>query len=134
VRADVAQRHERAPQTSTRAHPEHPHRPRLEPRVAADELRREARRGRLDAGVVECVLAAAGQPARVRRSWPAELSDREVEVLRLVADGLSNRELARQLVTSPRTAEYHVQHVYAKLGVSSRAAAALFALEHGLLS
>jgi DNA-binding NarL/FixJ family response regulator len=55
-------------------------------------------------------------------------------VLRLVAAGLSNPEIARRLVISPRTAEHHVQHVYAKIGVSSRAAAALFALEHGLLS
>ena len=50
-----------------------------------------------------------------------------------MARGLSNREIAEQLVLSTRTAEHHVQHVYAKIGVSSRAAAALFAMEHGLL-
>lgn len=111
-----------------------PHRPRLEPAAAAAESRAEARQGRLDPEVVECVLAAAGERARTRRSWPAELTEREVDVLRLIADGLSNREIARRLVISPRTAEHHVQHVYAKIGVSSRAAAALFALEHGLLS
>ncbi|WP_276319893.1 response regulator transcription factor [Egibacter rhizosphaerae] len=70
-------------------------------------------------------------------SWrdrrPAGLSDREVEVLRLVARGLSNREVAERLVISPRTAEHHVQHAYAKIGVSTRAAAGLFAMEHGLL-
>lgn len=111
-----------------------PQRLRLEPAGAAEELRGEARRGRLDGEVVECVLEAAGQPARKRRAWPAGLTDREVEVLRLVAQGLPNREIAARLVISPRTAEHHVQHVYGKLGVSSRAAAALFALEHGLLS
>lgn len=111
-----------------------PQRVRLEPAAAAEELRGEARRGRLDGEVVECVLEAAGQPARKRRAWPAGLTDREVEVLRLVAQGLPNREIAARLVISPRTAEHHVQHVYGKLGVSSRAAAALFALEHGLLS
>jgi HD-GYP domain-containing protein (c-di-GMP phosphodiesterase class II) len=110
------------------------HRPARDAAAAVTELRAEARRARLDADAVECVLAAAGERARARRSWPAELTDREVEVLRLVADGLGNRELARRLVISPRTAEHHVQHVYAKIGVSSRAAAALFALEHGLLS
>ena len=54
-------------------------------------------------------------------------------MLCLVARGLSNREIATRLVVSSRTAEHHVQHIYAKIGVSSRAAAALFAMEHGLL-
>jgi DNA-binding NarL/FixJ family response regulator len=63
----------------------------------------------------------------------AALSDREVEVLRLVAGGLSNRQIAAALVISPRTVEHHVQHVYTKIGVSTRAAAAMFAMEHGLL-
>ena len=58
---------------------------------------------------------------------------REIEVLRLVAVGHSNPDIARRLVISPRTAEHHVQHIYAKLGVSSRPAVALFALEHDLL-
>lgn len=61
------------------------------------------------------------------------LSEREVDVLRLVAMGLSNREIARKLHISPRTAEHHVQHVYAKIDLSTRAGAALFAMEHGLL-
>src|SRR5690349_20860408 len=71
------------------------------------------------------------RPAERRRpeaSWQA-VTVREVEVLRLVAEGLSNRKLARRLVISPRTAEHHVPHIYAKIGVSSRAAAALFGLE-----
>ena len=65
--------------------------------------------------------------------WPAGLSDREVEVLRLVAGGLSNRQIAEALFISPRTAEHHVQHVYTKIGVSTRAAAAMFAMRHGLV-
>ena len=65
--------------------------------------------------------------------WPAGLSDREIDVLRLVARGLSNRAIAGRLVISPRTAEHHVQHIYTKIGASTRAAAAMFAMEHGLL-
>jgi DNA-binding NarL/FixJ family response regulator len=56
-----------------------------------------------------------------------------VEVLRLLARGLSNPQIAQALVVSPRTAEHHVQHIYAKIGVSTRAAAALFAMQHGLI-
>jgi DNA-binding NarL/FixJ family response regulator len=80
------------------------------------------------------VLEAAGQqPARRRGGWPSGLSDREVEVLRLVARGRSNRQIAAELVISPRTAEHHVQHIYTKIGASTRAAAAMFAMEHGLV-
>ncbi|MGH8894305.1 MAG: response regulator transcription factor, partial [Actinomycetes bacterium] len=61
------------------------------------------------------------------------LSDREVEVLALVAHGYSNAEIAARLVISRRTAEHHVEHIYTKIGVSSRAAATLFAVEHHLL-
>jgi DNA-binding NarL/FixJ family response regulator len=50
-----------------------------------------------------------------------------------MAAGLSNREIARRLVISPRTAERHVQDVYERIGVSTRAGAALFAMEHGLV-
>jgi DNA-binding NarL/FixJ family response regulator len=81
------------------------------------------------------VLVAAGQTtARRRLAWPAGLTDRQVEVLRLVARGLSNPQIASRLVVSRRTAERHVQDIYAKVGVSSRAGAALFAMEHDLLS
>jgi DNA-binding NarL/FixJ family response regulator len=69
-----------------------------------------------------------------RTSWPAGLSDREVDVIRLVARGLTNRGIAERLVISSRTAEHHVQHIYAKIGASTRAAAAMFAMEHGLLA
>jgi HD-GYP domain-containing protein (c-di-GMP phosphodiesterase class II) len=110
------------------------HRPALEPEAAAGELEREAREGRLDAEAVGAVLAAAGRrrPA-ARREWPAGLTDREVEVLRLIARGDSNREAAEKLGVSPKTVGHHVQHVYSKIGVATRAGAALFAMENGLL-
>jgi HD-GYP domain-containing protein (c-di-GMP phosphodiesterase class II) len=109
-----------------------PHRRAFTPGQAAGLLKEAGRDGRLDPDAVEAVAAAAGggKPARRR---PAGLTDRQIDVLRLVADGLSNRAIAERLVISPRTAEHHVQDVYAKLGVSSRAAAALLAMEHGLL-
>jgi DNA-binding NarL/FixJ family response regulator len=64
---------------------------------------------------------------------PAGLTPREVEVLILLARGCPNKEMARQLTTSPKTIGAHVEHIYSKLGVSTRPAAALFAVRHGLL-
>ncbi len=112
-----------------------PHRPALSPEQAAAELEREVRAGRLDGDAVAAVLEAAGAGrARSRGDLrPAGLSPREVEVLRLVAAGCSNPEIADRLVISRRTAEHHVQHIYAKVGVSSRAGLALFAHEHDLI-
>jgi HD-GYP domain-containing protein (c-di-GMP phosphodiesterase class II) len=113
-----------------------PHRSALTAELAAEELAGEARTGLLDSDCVAAVLEAAGQKRAGRRHdlRPAGLSEREIEVLRLVAAGCSNPEIATRLVISRRTAEHHVQHIYAKLGVSSRAAVALFALEHDLVS
>ena len=113
-----------------------PHRPALDSDQARDELLRDAHRGRLDNDAVVAVLDAAGQPHPTARGdlRPAGLSQREVEVLRLVAEGCSNPEIGRRLNISRRTAEHHVQHIYTKLGISTRAGAALFALEHDLLS
>lgn len=110
-----------------------PHRPALAPQQAEHHLRDDAATGRFDPDAVDAVLAAAGHDAVVRRQHPAGLTDREVEVLGLLAEGCSNKQIAGQLVISPRTAEYHVDNVYTKIGVSSRAAAALFAMEHRLL-
>jgi len=110
------------------------HRPARSPAEAADVLVAEARAGRLDADAVRSVLDAAGQePAPIPRERPAGLTERQVQVLRLVAQGLSNPQIAERLVISRRTAEHHVQDVYSRIGVSSRAAAALFAMEHDLL-
>jgi HD-GYP domain-containing protein (c-di-GMP phosphodiesterase class II) len=112
-----------------------PHRERLPREKAAEQLVKDSRSGRLDPDIVAAVLDAAGQRPPSRRSdlRPAGLSDREIDVLRLVADGCANVEIAQRLFISRRTAEHHVQHIYAKVGVSSRAAVALFALEHDLL-
>jgi HD-GYP domain-containing protein (c-di-GMP phosphodiesterase class II) len=110
-----------------------PHRPALAPDTAAAELNAEARDGRHDPGAVRAVLAAAGHRRPARASWPAGLTDREVEVLRLIAQGHSYKEVARRLTITPKTAEHHIEHIYNKLGVSARASAALFAMEHDLL-
>jgi DNA-binding NarL/FixJ family response regulator len=111
---------------------ERPHRAALAPDAAAEQLNSEATQGRLDAEAVRAVLEAAGHPT-ARLTWPAGLSDREVQVLRLVTRGYSNREMARLLWISPKTAGHHIQHIYAKIGVSTRAAAAMFAMEHDLI-
>jgi HD-GYP domain-containing protein (c-di-GMP phosphodiesterase class II) len=102
----------------------------------AGHLRRLASEGSLDEEAVEAVLAAAGHdevPARRKREHPAGLSDREVEVLRLAARGLTTKAIAETLYISPKTADHHIQHVYAKIDVSTRAAAALWAMEHELV-
>jgi HD-GYP domain-containing protein (c-di-GMP phosphodiesterase class II) len=111
-----------------------PHRAAWEPEQAKQRLLDEAARGTMDADAARAVLAAAGHAVPVApRRPPMGLSSREVEVLTLVARGCSNAEIAARLVISRRTAEHHVQHIYTKIGVSSRAAAALFAVEHDLL-
>jgi len=110
-----------------------PHRPSRSPAEAAAELRAEVKAGRLDGGAVEAVLGAAGHRVSRRREGPAGLTQREVEVLRLLARGLSNKEIAQRLVISPKTVGNHVEHIYAKIGASTRAAAGLFAMRHGLL-
>ena len=110
-----------------------PHRLALDGESAARELRAEVRAGRLDGAAVFAVLRAAGHRAAVRRSWPAGLTAREVEVLGLVARGSSNKQIAKLLVVTPKTVSNHVEHIYSKIGVSSRAAATLYASQQGLL-
>ena len=111
-----------------------PHRMALSRRQAADELNRACAEGALDLPCVRAVLDAAGEKRKPGRSaWPAGLSDREVEVLRLLAGGRSNKQIARELTLSPKTVGRHVEHIYTKLEVSTRPGATLFALEYGLL-
>ena len=107
-------------------------RPALDPRDAANQLRQEARAGRLDAESVEAVLAAAGHRASRRTSSSAGLTAREVEVLRLVAQGRSNREIAAELFIAEKTARNHIERVYTKLGVNNRTQASLAAIDRGL--
>ncbi len=110
-----------------------PYRSELPSETAAAELRTEVRAGRLDGDAVNGVLAAAGHRMSTRREWPGGLTAREVEVLSLLARGHSNKEIARQLFVTPKTVSSHVEHIYTKLGVSSRARATHFATEHGLV-
>ncbi len=111
-----------------------PHRAALSVRDASRVLRDAARDGALDAAAVRALLDACCGAAPRRAPWPSGLSDREVEVLRLVARGGTNKEIARATGLSPKTVQHHVAHVYAKIGVQSRAGAALFATESGLLA
>jgi HD-GYP domain-containing protein (c-di-GMP phosphodiesterase class II) len=110
-----------------------PHRPAFAADLAGQELGAECRAGRLDADAAAAVLAAVGRPApRVER--PAGLTEREVEVVRLLARGLQTKQVAHALGVSVKTADHHVQNAYAKIGVSTRAGATLFAMEHGMLA
>ena len=108
-----------------------PHRASLPVATAAQRLAQEASSRRLDPDAVTAVLEAAGQRApRIDR--PAGLTEREAEVLALIARGLQTKQVGRALGISAKTADRHVQNVYGKIGVSTRAGAALFAMEHGL--
>jgi DNA-binding CsgD family transcriptional regulator len=109
-----------------------PHRPAFDLATAARMLGEEAKAGRLDPEATAAVVEAAGAP-RPRKAWPADLTDREVDVLRLAGQGLSNKQIADELVVSPRTVQHHLAHVYDKTGRRTRAGNALFAMEHGLL-
>ena len=112
-----------------------PHRAAREPEEAARALRRDADVGLLDPTSVEAVLAAAGQPRRDRTvPSSAALTARETDVLALLATGTTNKGIAHHLGISPKTVGNHVEHVYTKLGVSNRAAAALIAMQLGLVA
>lgn len=110
-----------------------PHHRALDPGSAAVRLQADARAGQLDGDALAAVLQAAGLGGGTRRTHPAGLTGRQVDVLRLMALGLSNKDIANRLVISRRTAEHHVQDIYSKIGTSTRAGAALFAMQHGLL-
>jgi HD-GYP domain-containing protein (c-di-GMP phosphodiesterase class II) len=110
-----------------------PHRPAPGRDAAAQELRRAARSGELDGAAVDAVLAAAGHAVRSRPSAPAGLTPREVEVLELAARGATTKLVASRLGITPKTAGNHIERIYTKIGVSSRAEAALFAMQNGLL-
>jgi HD-GYP domain-containing protein (c-di-GMP phosphodiesterase class II) len=112
-----------------------PYRSAYSTEAAAAELRAMSTTGRLDREAVERVLAAAGhRRSSTRATLPGGLSVREVEVLRLLTLGLTTQQMADQLVISAKTADHHVQHIYNKIGVSTRGAAALFAIEQGIFS
>jgi HD-GYP domain-containing protein (c-di-GMP phosphodiesterase class II) len=112
-----------------------PHRDARTPDDAATVLRAEVDAGRLDGDAVDAVLTAAGHgPSRVRASaGPAGLTAREEDVLGLLAQGMSNKEIASKLGISAKTVGNHVEHIYSKLGVTNRAGAALRAMEFGVV-
>lgn len=111
-----------------------PYREPLDLPAAAALMRKEVRRGRLDKDAVECVIAAAGGEAEAPESPnPDSLTDREVEVLRQLCHGLTNRQIGEELFISPKTVGRHVENIYAKIGVSTRAGAAVYAMERRLL-
>jgi HD-GYP domain-containing protein (c-di-GMP phosphodiesterase class II) len=100
---------------------------------AAAAVREQVDTGRLDGDVAKAVLKAAGHAEPdVVAVLPAGLTKREVEVLRLVVRGMSNREIADSLVLSQKTVSHHLESIYAKIDVSTRVGATLFAIEHGL--
>ena len=110
-----------------------PHRAALDPVRARAELGEMVASGTIEKRAADAVLEAAGAaPLSVRQGHPAGLTDREVEVLRLVAQGRTNKEIAEALVVTEKTAGHHVEHIYAKAGVSTRVGAALFAMRHDL--
>ena len=111
-----------------------PHRDALSEEEAVRQLRAEVAEGRLDPVATDAVLAAAGHPiSRYRAGGPAGLTSREAEVLRLLAEGHSNKGIARELGISPKTVGNHVERIYTKFGVSNRAGAAMYAMHHGLV-
>ncbi len=109
-----------------------PYRDALSPEEATRVLVAKSEGGGLDPDAVVAVAEAAGQePPQVER--PAGLTEREVEVLRLLARGRATKQIGASLGISAKTADRHIQNIYAKLEVSSRAAATLYAAEHGLV-
>jgi HD-GYP domain-containing protein (c-di-GMP phosphodiesterase class II) len=111
-----------------------PHRGPMSEEDAAKELRREVEAGRLDAAAADAVLVAAGQSSRTTRAGgPAGLTAREADVLALLAQGLANKVIARQLGIAPKTVGNHIERIYMKLGVSNRASAAMRAMQYGLV-
>lgn len=110
-----------------------PHRAAFTPQAAADQLRAEVKAGRLDGEAVNAVLDTAGHRVHTRHKLIADLTDREMDVLRLLARSQTNKQIAEQLTISMNTVDAHIRHIYAKIGVSTRAAAALFAMQHNLV-
>jgi HD-GYP domain-containing protein (c-di-GMP phosphodiesterase class II) len=110
-----------------------PHREPIAPERAAEMLGEQASAGCLDGDAVAAVVEAAGQRAP-RSERPAGLTEREAQVVGMLARGLQTKEVARALGISVKTADRHVQNAYRKIGVSTRAAATLFAMEHGLVA
>jgi HD-GYP domain-containing protein (c-di-GMP phosphodiesterase class II) len=114
-----------------------PEGPALEPATALDLLRRDAGRG-FGPAAVEALAAVLDMPAiapisPARQNWPAGLTDREIDVLRLLSTGASRKAMAERLMVSEHTVRHHLEHIYAKIDVSTRVEATLFAIEHDVI-
>jgi DNA-binding NarL/FixJ family response regulator len=107
-----------------------PHRPASDPAATSRAVGEMA----LDRDAIRAVLAAAGAPPAALPPLPADLTERELEVLRRLVVGRTKREIAAELVISPSTVHTHTVHIYAKCEVSTRAGLAMFAMRHGLAS
>jgi HD-GYP domain-containing protein (c-di-GMP phosphodiesterase class II) len=112
---------------------ERPHRPAFALEEARSILEGEVGAGRLDRTAVKLVLGAYGDARPMAPSNPSGLTEREVEVLGLIARGRTNREVGDELFISPKTVGRHVENIYAKIGVSTRAGATVFAMENRLI-
>ena len=113
---------------------ERPHRPAFDASAIARQLVSEARDGRLDAKAVDAVLASLGVETRTAPRSLNGLSEREVDVSRLLARGKSNKEIADLLGISVRTVHNHVAHIFDKLGVHSRSGAAIWLMDHDFVN
>lgn len=111
-----------------------PYRRPLSEADAVRELQADATAGRLDPVATEAVLVTAGhRVSRSRARGPAGLTTRESDVLALLAQGMPNKSIARELGISPKTVSNHVEHVYSKLGVTNRTGAAMYAMQYGIV-
>jgi HD-GYP domain-containing protein (c-di-GMP phosphodiesterase class II) len=110
-----------------------PHRPAMSLSAAAAELARLADTGAIDHAMASAVIEAAGEDVP-QMERPGGLTAREAEVIGLLARGLQTKQIATALDISPKTADTHIQAAYRKMGVSTRAAATLYAMEHGMVA
>jgi DNA-binding NarL/FixJ family response regulator len=109
-----------------------PYREALSPDESTQALLGKAKQGELDPAMVRAIAEAAGQkPPAIE--LPSGLTEREAEIVVLLARGMQTKQIARQLDISAKTVDRHIQNSYRKMGVSSRAAATLFAVENGLI-
>jgi HD-GYP domain-containing protein (c-di-GMP phosphodiesterase class II) len=111
-----------------------PHRPAWTRDAARQVLASEVTDGRLDGDAVRAVLDSAGHRVRRPVGHASGLTTREVEVLVMLARGMTKKQIAHELTISAKTVNAHAEHIYTKLGVRSRGAAALYAMRHGLIA
>ncbi|MFA9218254.1 MAG: HD domain-containing phosphohydrolase [Sphingomonadaceae bacterium] len=112
-----------------------PWRPAYSAEAASMLLRREAQAGRFNTAVVDALRGKHDEPQEIASSTPVSisLSEREAEVLRAISQGHTNKQVARQLMISPRTVATHVERVFRKLDCTTRASASLKALKLRLI-